>query len=121
MRNMSFFLTTEQVREQTKDVTRRRGWSDLKPGERVQAVVKGQGIPKGEKVEKIVVIECVSNRRERLKEITQDECRREGFPQFTPEQFVKMFCEHNGCGAEEPVNRIEFAYVNDATIPCGEA
>ena len=32
-RNMSFTLTTWQIREQTKTVTRRKGWQFLKPGE----------------------------------------------------------------------------------------
>ena len=33
MLNMSFALTTPQVRSQEKDVTRRLGWDDLKPGD----------------------------------------------------------------------------------------
>jgi hypothetical protein len=37
MRNMSFFLTTAQFLDGTKDVTRRKGWRFLKPGDRFMA------------------------------------------------------------------------------------
>lgn len=111
MRNMSFFLTTRQVREQIKDVTRRLGWEDLKPGERVQAIVKGQGLKKGEKIERLCVIECVSNRKEMLCEITPVEVLREGFNAMSPADFVAMFCKANGCEPRRMVNRIEFKYV----------
>jgi len=50
MRNMSFFLTTDQIRNKTKTVTRRDGWLFLKPGDIVQACVKCQGLKKGEKI-----------------------------------------------------------------------
>lgn len=112
MRNMSFALTTPQVRDRTKDVTRRLGWDDLMPGDRVCAVVKCQGIPKGEKVERICVIECVSNRKEMLCSITPAEVRREGCCGMTPSDFVEMFCRHNKCAPRDIVNRIEFKYVD---------
>lgn len=35
----------------------------------------------------------------------------EGFPDWTPEQFVEMYCKHNKCTPETLVNRIEFEYV----------
>src|SRR4051812_15043835 len=53
VRNMSFALTTAQVRARTKTVTRRGGWLFAKVGDVVQPVVKSQGIKKGEHVEKI--------------------------------------------------------------------
>lgn len=53
MRNMSFALTTDQVRQQTKTVTRRLGWKTLKPDTLIQPVVKGMGLKKGETVERI--------------------------------------------------------------------
>ena len=113
MRNMSFFLTTAQVRNRTKTVTRRLGWANLKPGERVQACVKCQGIKKGKKVEKICVIECVSNRRMKLRDGwgDKDETRREGFPKMNPRQFMNMFVEHNNCFFDTTISRIEFKYV----------
>ena len=48
MRNMSYAMTTQQIIDETKDVTRRLGWADLRPGDRVQACEKCQGLKKGE-------------------------------------------------------------------------
>ena len=45
---ISFSLTTPQFRDGTKDVTRRLGWTFLKPGDRLCAVVKAMGLKKGE-------------------------------------------------------------------------
>lgn len=117
MRNMSFMLTTQQARDKSKLVTRRLGWADLKPGERVQQVEKGQGLKKGEKVKKIHVVECVSNRPEPLCLMETNlsygfsECNKEGFPNLSPPEFVTMFCKHNNCPRWQTVNRIEFKYV----------
>lgn len=79
MRNMSFQLTTEQIRNRSKTVTRRLGWRKLKVGELVQACVKCMGLRKGEKLEKLAVIKVKSVRFEPLFEITDDDVRREGF------------------------------------------
>lgn len=112
MRNMSFSMTTPQMRAEEKDITRRIGWGSLKAGDRVMAVEKGMGLKKGEKVKPIYEIEIVSARAERLDAITQDDCRREGFPDFTPAEFVKFFCKGGRkiTGATI-VNRIEFRKV----------
>lgn len=110
MRNMSFALTTAQVRNQSKVVTRRLGWTFLKPGDLIQPVVKGMGLKKGEHPEKIGgPIRVVSVRRERLSDITPIDVQREGFA-MTQMSFVLMFCEHNGCEPADTVTRIEFAY-----------
>lgn len=111
MQNISFFLTQSQVRDQTKDVTRRLGWGRVRPGQRLQACVKCQGRRPGEPLERLAVIEIVSGRREPLDAITADECRREGFPQFTPDQFIQMFCHHMKCTPHTEVTRLEFRYV----------
>lgn len=118
MRHMSFALTTEQVRQQTKFVTRRLRWKHAKVGDIVQPVVKGQGIPKGEKVERLgPPVRFVDVRQEPLgdmidrPEYGQVECEREGFPEMTPDGFVRMFCAHNGGSADTIVTRIEFEYV----------
>jgi len=50
VRNMSFAMTTKQVRNQTKTVTRRFGWWFLKAGDIVQPVEKAMGLKKGEKI-----------------------------------------------------------------------
>lgn len=107
---MSFFLTTKQFIDGTKDVTRRRGWVNLKPGDRFMAVVKGQGLKPGEKIQRLGECECVSNTRESLPQIVhhKNDCAREGFPELLPFQFVEMFCKHMGGGMYQEVSRIEF-------------
>lgn len=118
MRNISFHLTTPQFVAGTKDVTRRGGWVSLPPGEVLCAVEKGQGIPKGESIKRLGHIITVDCRRERLDRMTtepeygRDECRREGFPEMTPEQFVDFFCgSHDRIEPESDVTRIEFKKV----------
>lgn len=115
-RNISFALTTQQVRDRTKTVTRRMGWENLKQGEVLCAVVKSQGLKKGEKVERLAMIQVVGVRREFLDRMTADEgygkeeCRKEGFPP-DPAAFVEKFCaSHKGCRPDSFVTRIEFTY-----------
>jgi hypothetical protein len=112
---MSFTLTVEQIRAKSKTVTRRLGWATAKPGQIVQPVVKGMGLKRGEHVEKIgAPIRFVKVSREELAWLCGEGCREvvaEGFPDLTPEQFVAMFCAHNGCTPTDIVTRIEFSYV----------
>lgn len=110
---MSFAMTTAQIRAKTKTVTRRLGWAHAKPGTVVQPIVKGQGIPKGGKVERIGgPIRFVDVRREPLNAITPEDVIKEGFPGMTPFEFVTMFCQHNPtCTGTTAVTRIEFVYV----------
>jgi hypothetical protein len=121
--NISFMLSTEQVRDKSKDVTPRLGWEKLRPGAILRAVEKGMGLKKGEKVNYLTHIMVVSVRREKLRRMLDDEaygvseCRREGFGNHPvlcrPAAFVKFFCEsHKGCTPETEVTRIEFAYVD---------
>ena len=113
MRNISFQLTTEQIRNKTKTVTRRLGWLFLKPGDILNACVKCQGLKKGEKIIKICQIRVKSVRRELLFNMNVDEVESEGFPEFKekPWKFIEMFCEHNKCEPDTLVTRIEFEYV----------
>lgn len=114
MRNMSFMLTTQQMYDEVKDVTRRIGWWNLKPGDVIMAVEKGMGLKKGQKVKKIYPIRIISTRTEELAAgITAYEVKREGFPEMTPAQFVEMFCLSHKCGTEVKVNRIEFERVKE--------
>lgn len=115
---MSFALTTEQMLARTKTVTRRTGWATLKPGTLLQAIEKGQGLRKGEKVRKLGVIRVVSVRRESLGKILTEPrgAAREGFPDLLPEQFVDRFCEHSGCAPSSVVTRIEFEHVDGAQL-----
>lgn len=114
MRNMSFFHTQEQIRNGTKTVTRRLGWGFLKPGDLVCAVEKGQGLKKGEKVQRIKVIRIEDTRPEPLMSIDQADVIREGFPELMPFEFVMMFCEMNKCRPMQRINRIVFSYHSDA-------
>ena len=107
-RRMSFQLTIRQMLEGTKNVTRRIGWRFLKPGDIVIAVEKCQGLKKGEKQVQIYPIRILSTRDEPLFMITPDECIREGFPEMTPIEFVKMFCGTNNCLPTRQINRIRF-------------
>jgi hypothetical protein len=124
MRNISFSLTSEQVRQRIKTVTRRQGWlwlvAAMNRNEEVllQPIVKGQGLKRGQHVEKIGgPIRVVSARREPLCCMTAhqvygwSECLLEGFFGTSPQQFVKMYAEHNGCAKDSPVTRIGFVYL----------
>lgn len=111
MRNMSFRLTVEQFKNRTKDVTRRLGWWSLKPGTVVMGVVKGQGLKKGEKVEKLHAIEIVSVRPQPICAITPEDVAREGFPDKSCAWFIEMYCKANNCQPSDECNRIEFKHL----------
>lgn len=118
MRNMSFALTTEQIMNGTKDVTRRLGWEFLKAGDLLRPVRKCMGLRPGEKIVVLTdPLRVVDVRREPLRAMTDDvdygleECRREGFgnhPDYRwPSAFVAMFCAtHRGCTPETVITRI---------------
>jgi hypothetical protein len=111
---MSFSLTTDQVRAQTKDVTRRLGWKNLKPGDCFRMVVKAMGLKKGEKVDVLGYARVVSNDAELLRRIVErpsNETAREGFPAMTPGEFICMFERHMNVSRHDAVQRIEFEYV----------
>lgn len=110
---MSFFLTTDQIRNRTKTVTRRLGWKNLRPGQTFWACRRCQGLRKGEKIERLALLKCVSNEAVRLDTIDADDVAREGFPDMTPEQFVAMFCRHMKVEPTAMVQRIEFEFVGE--------
>ncbi|MFG6457884.1 hypothetical protein [Roseateles sp. BYS96W] len=119
---MSFALTVPQIQSGTKDVTRRLGWLQLKPGDLIQPVRKCMGLRPGESIERLrAPLRIVDVRREPLDMMTTDldygmaEVRREGFadhPTYRwPSEWVRMFCaSHKGCMPHSVVTRIEFAY-----------
>lgn len=122
---MSFALTTEQIRNRSKTVTRRTGWDFLKAGDLLQPIVKGQGLKKGERVEKIggpIRVRTVT--REVLRDgVSESDVRREGFPVMSPSHFIEMFCAGHRvrvgettrpCTPDDIVTRIEFEYVDEA-------
>lgn len=123
MRNMSFALTTPAILSRTKTVTRRLGWAFLKPGELVQAIEKGQGLRKGEKVRRLCVIRIVSVRRERLDALlglgsldARRELEREGLSILHPKEFVQLVCKANGCQPDAEVTRIAFDYFDGPVL-----
>ncbi|MBX3610355.1 MAG: hypothetical protein KF871_10720 [Hydrogenophaga sp.] len=119
---MSFALTVDQIMDGSKDVTRRLGWLQLKPGDLIRPVRKCMGLRPGEKIQVLRdPLRIVSVRREPLDMMTTDteygfeEVRREGFawhPVYRfPSTWVAMFCAtHKGCTPSTIVTRIEFAY-----------
>lgn len=110
-RLMSVALTTEQVRNCTKTVTRRAGWQMLAPGDLLTLCPKVRGRRHGEPLERIVTVEVVSLRREPLAAITADDVIAEGFPEMTPAEFVDFFCAtHTGVTPTSQITRIEWAY-----------
>ncbi len=120
---MSFFKTTEQIRNSTKTVTRRLGWKFLIRRDRVMACVKCQGLKKGDKVEKIRPLLIIDVNREPLYKINNEDVLREGFlfhldPNAGRNQgtcfrnsFIEIFCELNKCTPETIITRIEFKYI----------
>jgi len=130
MRQISFFLTTNQFLHDEKDVTRRLGWDqDRAPaGTQLMAVNKCQGLKKGEQI-KYGPILILSNTPEPLEDIVRRPVRndqiikngialpdvvREGFDN-DPEMFVRFFIEKNRrtpsgekVTRKTPVNRIVF-------------
>jgi len=122
MRNMSFALTTQQILAETKTVTRRLGWLNLKAGQQLRPVRKCMGLRPGERIDVLRdPLTVISVRREPLRLMLDDleygflECALEGFgghPDYRwPSGFVDMFCAtHRGCTPETIITRIEFAY-----------
>ena len=116
-RIMSFALTTEQIRNRTKTVTRRMGWKFLKAGYLVWAVEKAQGLKKGEKVKRLALLRIIAVRREHLFDITSDDVLREGFIGKSPAWFIEMFKSTTRCRSHKEVTRIEFEYMEEETPP----
>ena len=127
MRNMSFAYTAEQIIDGTKTVTRRMGWTFLRPGMLLRPVRKCMGLKRGEKMEVLRdPIRVVGIRREELRAMLNDtvyglrECALEGFgddAQFRwPSVFVEWFCStHRRCTPGTVITRIAFEYENGAS------
>ncbi len=126
MRIMSFSMTTEAYRRWDKLVTRRyESWKTLKPGTYLMGAEKCQGLKKGEKIKLMHPAQVVSNVPEPLMDIVRYPVREtgipevvlEGFPELTPQEFVDMFVEHNGCKPEAPVQRIFLKHLWEMPAP----
>lgn len=126
-RLMSVFFTEDAVRNRTKTVTRRKGWTFLKPGVRLTLCRKVMGRKRGEPLERICEVEVVSVRRESLAVLAdwygdaeyREQCaeiRREGFNPdvLGPAAFVhKYFVKAQGMEPDDEVTRIEWRYLDD--------
>jgi hypothetical protein len=112
-RLMSVAFTEHAVRDRTKTVTRRKGWSFLVPGDRLVLCRKVMGRKPGEPLVRVAEVEVVSVRREPLECITAEEVALEGFPGMAPTEFVrKFFVDAQGIRPSEFVTRIEWTYIN---------
>jgi hypothetical protein len=114
-RHIRFSMTTPQFLDGSKDVTRRNGWKKLKVGDELVAAKKCMGLKAGETIERLGMIRVTDVRRESLRVMIAqpvygaEECRREGFPDKTPAEFVDFFCGgHTGCTPDSVITRIEF-------------
>lgn len=112
-RNMSFAMTKEQIRTRTKTQTRRFGWWFLKPGDILNGVEKGMGLKKGEKIVRLCQIRVVRVQTEPLNAISQEDVIAEGFPDWTPEQFVQMLVDHYKIEPDKICNVITFEYLEE--------
>lgn len=132
MRNISFSATIEKFRQREKHVTRRLGWQNLKPVDRLMGCEKVRGVKKGELV-RMGTIAVLEVNREPLTDIIRRPFRDlptqidksypdyvfvpetvlEGFPQWKtrPNMFVELFCEMNDCEPDTEITRILFDYV----------
>lgn len=119
-RNISFALTTDQIRDKTKTVTRRKNWLFVNKGDILNACVKCMGLKPGETIERICQIRVTDVRREKLSAMRilrygDKEAILEGFPELSGREFVRMFCDHMGGKPDQEVTRIEFEYVESAS------
>jgi hypothetical protein len=126
-RLMSVAFTEQAVRDRTKTVTRRKGWTFAKPGDRITLCRKVMGRKPGEPLERIAEVEVVSVRREPLTDLYgtvpggpnlygHKEMEREGFPGLDPVVFVHhYFTEAQGVTERDTVTRIEWRYLDGAS------
>ena len=126
---MSVSMTADAVIERRKTVTRRKGWTFLKPGDRLTLCRKVMGRKPGEPLERLAEVEVVSVAREPLWELTRRdyattyppaptayasrEVAREGFPGMDPAEFVQRFFEvAQRMSPMDEVTRIEWRYLD---------
>lgn len=125
-RLMSVSLTEQAVLERRKRVTRRAGWTMLRPGDHLTLCRKVMGRRKGEPLVRIVDVEVVSVRRELLSAITDEDVALEGFtpddlaahtdpgdhgPGALARAFCRFFVKHMGGSLDQEVTRVEWAYL----------
>jgi hypothetical protein len=122
-RLMSVAFTEQAVRDRTKTVTRRKGWTFLRPDDRLTLCRKVMGRKTGEPLVRIAEVEVVDVRREPLGMVLPswgrwqygaEEMAKEGFPGLDPAEFVRRyFTEAQGMTEDDSVTRIEWRYLPD--------
>lgn len=71
---------------------------------------KCMGLKAGERVERLGLIRVLDVRREPLNAIDDADTAREGFPDWSYNDFISMYCAHNGGKPDQEVTRIEYEY-----------
>ena len=112
MRNMSFYLTTRAVRARTKTHTVRNGWTHAQPGDTIRAVVKATGLRRMQALETLATIRITSVERRPLQSITTAEVTREGFPNWTTEQFISWLSQRLKCSPSLVLTFLEYEYID---------
>lgn len=128
-RLMSVAFTEQAVVERRKTVTRRKGWTFLKPGDTLTLCRKVQGRRSAdgtvEPLVRLAEVEVVSVRRERLDVLLHepgayswDEMEAEGFPGIDSWRFIKeFFIDAQGMRSDDEVTRIEWRYIDGEAKP----
>ena len=115
---MSVAFTEQAVRDRTKTVTRRKGWTFLKPGDTLTLCRKVMGRKAGEPLVRVAEVQVLEVRREPLRLISDADVEREGFPGMSRVDFInKFFVEAQGIYPHEVVTRIEWRYLDAKATP----
>ena len=127
-RLMSVAFTEDAVRSRRKTVTRRLGWTFVKPGDRLTLCRKVMGRKSDEPLVRIAEVEVVDVRREPLCAMTDEDVAREGIAPFDDRfdewldpdgmpnaaSFVSWYAWTFGVNPYDDVTRIEWRYLEPA-------
>lgn len=121
-RLMSVTFTEQAVLDRTKTVTRRKGWTFLKPGDHLALCRKVMGRKPGEPLVRLAMAEVVHVQRHPLSLLlacdpqeAAEEMVREGFPGLDPRDFIdRYFVQAQGMAVDDVVTRIEWRYLTEA-------
>jgi hypothetical protein len=116
---MSVSMTLPAVRRRQKLVTRRHvdSWKNLKPGDFLELIEKGMGLPKGAKQVVVARVQIIDVRVEAVGHIADelDGTFLEGLEDMLPSEFVRFWLKGHGYdvadGPETLCRRIEWRYV----------